>query len=55
MGTPIISLPPNFVASTTQVMGQITTDLHDYIILIVGVLLTMLAITILISALHSNK
>jgi len=48
----IIALPSNFVASTTEVSGQLSTDLQQYIILIVGVVLGLVIIEVVIGALR---
>ena len=49
---PIIQLPPNFTASTTEFMGQIFIDLADPLKLVFGILLAVSALGILISYLR---
>ena len=48
----IITLPDNFVASTTATMGQLFTDLAPYITLIIGVVLAVLVVEIIIGVLR---
>lgn len=48
----IITLPSNFVASTTATMGDLFTDLGSYITLIIGVVLAVLVIEIIIGVLR---
>jgi hypothetical protein len=48
----IISLPSNFVASTTAMMSDFFSDLSPITILIISVLLGALIIDIVVGALH---
>jgi type II secretory pathway component PulF len=48
----IITLPPNFVASTTATMADLVSDLSPYITLIIGVLLAVVVIEILLGILR---
>lgn len=48
----IVTLPETFLADVTTIMSILFNDLSDYIILIIGVLLTLTAISILIGAFH---
>jgi hypothetical protein len=54
MGYPLITLPANFVASTTQVMSQLFTDLSGPIILILGVVIGALVIEIIFSIIRPH-
>lgn len=47
----IIDLPDNFIASTTGAMSQLITDLSPYLTLVIGVILSILIISILIDTL----
>lgn len=48
----IFTLPSNFVASTTAIMGELFTDLAPYLTLIIGVVVAVLVIEIIIGALR---
>lgn len=48
----IIIIPPEFVASTTAIMGELFSDLSPIIILIIGVLLAVVAIEIIVHAIR---
>lgn len=48
----IIAIPSGFVASTTEVMGQVFSDLSGIIGLILGVVLGMFAIGFLVNVFH---
>jgi hypothetical protein len=48
----LITLPNNFVASTTGVMSDLFSDLSPVIYLLIGVLLGALVLDIVIGALH---
>jgi hypothetical protein len=48
----IITLPANFTASTTQVMGELFTDLGPYILLVIGVILGVVVLEIIIGVLR---
>lgn len=50
--TPIITLPPDFTSDIVGYVGQLFTDLGDYIVLILGVLLGTLVIAFIIGTLH---
>lgn len=47
----ILALPNNFVASTTETMSQLFTDLSPITILIMGILLVAVLLSILIGTL----
>lgn len=47
----IVTLPSNFIASTTAVSSDLFTDLQSYITLILGVVLGVVVIEIIIGAL----
>lgn len=48
----IITLPTNFIGSTTATMSDLITDLGSYITLILGVILAVVVIEILINAIR---
>jgi hypothetical protein len=48
----IIALPTYFIASTTEIVAQVFTDLQSYIFLIIGVILGLVAVEILVGALR---
>ncbi len=47
----IFTLPTNFVASTTAIMGSLFSDLSPFITLILGVILATLVVTMIINTL----
>jgi len=48
----IITLPSNFLASTTAVMSDLFTDLSPITVLIIGTLLLALILSIVIGAIR---
>ena len=51
----LISLPNNFVASTTGVASELISDLSPYITLIVGILLGILILEVVIGIIRVRK
>ena len=51
----IISLPDNFISSTTLYASTIFTDLAPYITLILGVFLGVIVLEIVIGAIRGHK
>ena len=45
-------LPNNFIASTTEVMGDVLIGMNSYVILIVGTILGVVVLEIIINALR---
>jgi len=50
--TPLFNFPPNFVASTTEFMGQLISSVSGITTLIIGVLLTAVVLEIIIGILR---
>lgn len=48
----IITLPANFMGSTTASMAALITDLSPYITLVIGILLAVVVIEIIIGAIR---
>lgn len=44
----VLTLPNNFVASTTEIMASLITDLSPYLTLVIGVLLGVVVLEIII-------
>lgn len=44
----ILTLPANFTASTTEIMGGLISDLSPYLALVIGVLLGVVVLEIII-------
>jgi len=50
----IFSLPENFLASTTQIIGFLSSDLKDLIVLALGLALAFYFLNKLIGLIHST-
>jgi hypothetical protein len=48
----IITLPANFMASTTATMADLFSDLSPYITLIIGILIAVVVVEIIIGAIR---
>jgi len=52
--TPIITLPANFIASTTEYVGQLFSDLTPVIVLLVGLAIAFYVVSKVIGLMRSG-